>query len=356
VRALDLYTSAEPCRCFLAVSYTDAQGTEEFLDAGPIWTHDYDSAGGVLTVAGAGLWSLWDHRKILPVLAAGVNPASITSSFTATLGTIAKQLLQLAMTHTGGAVPVVLPADETGTDTRSYNGYDMAVVGQALRDLTKVDGGPEIQFRPRRTAADPRYLEWVMLTGTTAQPLLVQAGDDLILDHTAPRSQVTSIKVNRDGSKMADRWWTQGSGTDITTLFGRADDTSLIDAGFPLLEGDDNRSDITDQATINSVAAGALAANRRPIDTLTIAVHRDGVQDQSGQWGGPNAASLRVGSRVTLQVGGWVDPVEQTTPREPYLAADGQPRTIRGRIVNVAGDMSTSITLGLAPAVEGAAA
>jgi hypothetical protein len=373
VAALNPYLTAEPCRCFLAVSYTDPDGTETFLAGGPIWTHAYDDTTKTLTIGAAGLWSYYDHRKVLPVLSAGVNPATVTTSMTSSLGTIAKQLVQLAHTHTAGALPVVFPADESGSNVRTYAGSAMTQVGQALRDLTGVQGGPEIQFVPRRTAADPRYIEWVMRIGTTAKPLLSQAGDDWTWDATVPKSSVTGISVNRDGTQMADRAWEQGAGSDISTLFSQANDTTLTTAGFPLLEVlDSTHTDVTVQATLDTWVAGLLASSVRPVETWTVKVRRDEP---------PNVAQYAVGDYVSLTIGGLTrlgvqtatvdgndvtlvtdggDTVglldgnptassEPVTTVHPYLPSG----TYRSRILSISGDDSYDVTLQLAPTAGG---
>lgn len=330
VAALRPYLVAEPCRCFLAVAYTDPDGNETFLAGGPIWTHSYDGAAKKLTVGAAGLWSYYDHRKVLPVLAGGASPANAVTAFTSSLGTIAKGLVALAHTHTAGALPVVLPADEAGANVRNYLGFEMNGVGQMLRELTGVQGGPEIQFVPRRRADDGRFLEWVMRVGTAAAPLLTQTGDDWVWDASAAKSSVSGISVQRDGSAMGSRAWAQGSGTDVSTLFARADDTTLLDAGFPLLENlDTAHSDVVVPATLAAYAAGDLAQSLRPVQTWTITVRRDDL---------PRLGSYRVGDWVSLTVAG-----------DPYLP-DGIYRT---RILSVAGDDGLDVTIQLAPTPGG---
>ncbi len=331
VAALNPYLIAEPCRCFLAVSYIDDDGTETFLAGGPIWTHAYDDTTKMLTVGAAGLWSYYDHRKVLPVLAPGVNPATVSTSMTSSLGTIAKKLVQLAHTHTNGSLPVVLPADETGTNVRTFAGSAMTQVGQAMRDLTGVQGGPEIQFTPRRTAADGRFIEWVMRIGTIAQPLLSQVGDDWTWDASVARSSVAGISVNRDGSAMGNRAWEQGLGSDISTLFSQANDTTLTAAGFPLLEVlDSTHSDVNVQATLDTYSAGLLANSLKPVESWTVKVRRDDT---------PNVAQYAVGDYVSITIGA----------ANPYLP-DG---TYRSRIQSIAGDDSFDVTLQLAPTTGG---
>lgn len=329
VAALNPYLIAEPCRCFLAVAYNDPDGKETFLEAGPIWLHKYDGVSKQLTIGAGGIWSYYDHRKVLPVLAAGVNPATVTTDILSSLGTTAKRLVQLAHTHANGALPIVLPADEAGTIESSLPGGEMHDVGQSLRDLTSLENGPEIQFVPRRRDDDRRYLEWDMRVGTAAAPLLVQQGADWVWDTSAVASSVSTVSVSRDGSKVGTRAWMQGAGTDTTTLFGRADSTVLTDAGFPLLEvlgtgQEQNKS----TASLNSAARGLLRKSNRPTETWTVTVRRDEI---------PRVGQYSIGDWASLTVAG-----------DPYLP-DG---TYRTRITSIS-DQADDIALGLAPTVGG---
>lgn len=330
---LNLRGAAEPCRCFLMLAYNDAAGVEWLVDGGPIWTHSYDAGTRQLSIGAAGLWSLFDHRFVLPVLAAGQSPAAATVSFAGlSLGGIATQLVGLAMSHPGGSLPVVLPTAETGTATRTYPGYSMTTVGQALRDLTQVQGGPEIQFVPRRNPVDGRYVQWVMRVGTTAQPLLTQGGADHVWDFTATRTSVQGLSVQLDGSQMAERVWVQGAGTDVSTLFGRADNLTLVNAGFPLLEAlDSNHSGekgASDPATLAAYAQADVAADVGLVETWTAVVQRD------------DAPAL-----PDYAVGDWC--VFNLPTDDPYLDRTG----LRCRVTGRQGDLSTSVTLQVQPEI-----
>lgn len=324
VADLDLRNSAEPCRCFLAVAYADEQGEETFLQAGPVWSHSYDAAAKRLTIGAAGVLSYYDHRLVLPVLAANVSPASVTTTATGSLGTIAKRLVQLAHTHTGGALPIVFPADVAGTDSRDYPGNSPALIGQAIRDLANTDGGPEVQFVPRRNPADGRFLQWVMRIGTPTQPLLVQVGADWTWDAAVPKSSVNGISVARDGSSVATRVWQQGSGTDNAVLYGRADSTVLLGAGFPLLEVQGSGTEtVTSQTQLNAQARGLQTKSAKPVETWTVRVRRDAA---------PNVAAYSLGDWARLNIAG-----------DPYLP-DGD---YRMRVTGKSGDESTDVSLTL---------
>jgi hypothetical protein len=79
----------------------------------------------------------------------------VTTAYTGLwLGTIAKRLVAQAMSWTGGDLPIVLPSDESSTDPehqRTYLGADFKPIGEALKQLMEVQGGPEINFQPRFT-------------------------------------------------------------------------------------------------------------------------------------------------------------------------------------------------------------
>src|SRR5690606_18282859 len=100
------------------------------IAAGPIWRRQYDKAQGTLDLAASGMWSYFDHRHIIPALAASqgvVDPVtgeSINDTILTNLsyGTIAKRLVQQCRTWTGGNVPIVFQDDEAGTYERTYLG------------------------------------------------------------------------------------------------------------------------------------------------------------------------------------------------------------------------------------------
>lgn len=327
----EFLSAVEPARCFLAALEGDT-----VLEAGPIWAHTYDADTAMLTVGAAGMRSIFDHRLVMGVLADPSLAAAWAVTYPGlSLGTIAKRLVQLALTHTGGALPIVLPADETGPadedHTRTYKGHELATVASRLDQLSGVLGGPDIAFEPRLTA-DRLGVEWPMRTGTEADPLLHQVGDDHVWDMRVPRGGVSSVSVNRDASGLAGRAWLTGQGSSEALLMAAATDPTLTDHGFPLLETTEARSTVEKQTTLNRWATGALAAKSRPWMTWSFTV------DAASN---PKLGTYRAGDWARI----WL-------PEDhPYLSLLLPAGFHRARILDISGDLSGTVKLELAPVI-----
>jgi hypothetical protein len=315
----------EATRCYLAAVTDDGR----VLEAGPIWKATFDDNAGSLKLGASGLWSLWDHRKAIPVLADGTRVQDAVLSWSGvSLGTIAKKLVETAVAHTGGSLPVVLPDDVAGTATRTYPGYELAWVGDRLQELTQVDGGPDVAFEPRLTA-DGLSVEWVMRTGTDDDPLLHQEGADWIWDRGATKGGVTSLGVDVDATGMAQRAWAIGSGTEVDLMVGEADWTAPLDAGYPLLETDASYTSVIDQGTLDAHALGLVLYAQRPWATWSLGVRADA---------SPTLGEYRPGDWCAVHV----------PPDHGYLP-EGEYRT---RVLSFSGDLTTQVSLKLAPTLE----
>lgn len=280
VQRLGLKESAKPGKAFLAAIDGDL-----VLQAGPIWTHEYNANDGRLTMNAAGMWSYFDERRVLPVLAGRVptNPSTNTR-FTAvssdpddpwptdtrkSLQGMARALVAQAQSWTGGNVPVVLPAEIAGTQERTYRGADLTVVGEALRDLTRLEGGPDIRFQPRLTA-DRLGIEWVLLVGTPSQPLLFSQVEP-VFTVGAPKSSVSNLTTTVTGRGVASQVYATGGRAAEQALVSVGQNPALIAQGFPVLEAvDSSRSTVTEQATMDAFAAELVRRSAAPAETWSF--------------------------------------------------------------------------------------
>lgn len=178
----------------------------QVVGAGPIWSDPF-TFPHTDRIIGAGLWSYFDHRYVLPVLTAGQLPRHVTSRWTGlSLRTIVKRLVQQANGHPLAGLPIDFEADIAGTHEREYPGSDGMSVGQALRNLTEVEGGPEIAFRPYLTA-DKRHVRWSLVTG---DPELTQQGEAHYWDTSVLTPHASILSLDRSADELASRSYTVG--------------------------------------------------------------------------------------------------------------------------------------------------
>lgn len=334
----DVLAETAPCKSFLAVAWVNGDGSENWLAGGPIWTRDFSRTSGMVTVGAAGLESYFDHRMVLPVLAAGQSPSDVSSHWTAAeLGLIAKRLVEQAQSWTDGDVPLDLPddADLGGAGTRherTYPGYELGRVTQRLRDLSGVIDGPELQFVPRR--ADPQHLEWAMRIGVSGnRMLLTQSGRPWVVDDTVPRSMVADVTLKEDGSGIGTDAYAAGQGSGEGRPVARASSRFLLDQGFPLLEIEQQATDtVSNMATLQAHADGLLARRDRPTQVFDISV-------SASQWWS-RSRGARAGDWLTVKSKGKLELI------------DGDNEL---RILSMSGDGDSLVRLSCVPKREVAA-
>lgn len=339
----ELLTSLEPVRCGLAVLEDDT-----VLEAGPITAWDYQY-GGALTVKATGLWWLLDRRHVIdgdPTIA-WARWARTYSDLS--LGTIAKRLVQLTQSQDGGDLPVVLPPDQAGSHDRTYRGFELATVRSRIEQLMDVIDGPDVAFEPRLTA-DRLGIEWVMRTGTTADPLLHQGGDDHVWDSRVPQSPISGLSVGRDAGRVATRSWATGSGMDEALLMTRRGPANiglpdLRAAGFPLTEVAESRSTVEHLSTLNAWADANLRAGSRPWQSWTAQVIARPVAtlpDGTVVPAGPQLGQYRPGDWARV----WVP---RSHPLLGLLLPEG---FHRARVMEVSGGMGEQVRVTWAPTME----
>lgn len=313
IRRMRLMESATPGKSFLA-----AVDGDTVLAAGPIWDHNYDDDTQRLELVAAGMWSYFDHRLLLPVLAGRLpSDATTDTNLTKSLQGIARYYVWQAQQETYGNVPVILPDEVAGTNERNEAGSSLAFVGPRLSELTAVENGPDIKFAPRYTT-DRLGVEWVMQIGTPTQPLIFGAIEPTFtLD--VPGSSVSGLKVNNSGKMLGSRAFAAGGKISGEVLIAAATDATLTGAGFPLLDiADRSHASVSGDATLQGYADAAVLFGKRSMLTLRFD-HQVSKQ--------PYLSGFNVGDFCRLLI----------VNEHPYL----QRKTYRSRLVGRSGDEVT---------------
>ena len=230
----------------------------------------------------------------------------------------------------GGGLPIDLPADEAGTATRTYYGFELARISERLKQIEDVENGPDLMFAPY-VVGNLDQVRWRMLTGTTADPLLHQAGPDHVWDRTTPKTPIVSLDVDVDSAQMGDRAWVTGQGSDTELLMSMYQDQSLRVLGYPLLEVDETRSSVSDYTTLGAHTRALLRSSARPYQTWTMVIRANVT---------PLLGTYRVGDWARVHVG----------DNHPYIPArEGYYRT---RIMDISDAPNGNVHITLAPVME----
>lgn len=326
VSRLDIRAATAPLKQFIGVSFGDF-----ILEAGPIWKRTYDPKAETLQLAGAGLWSILDVVKALPwlALAGGVSPTTVSIDVVnKTLGSIARELVRISIQTNpdNPGLPIVLPDLVSSTNYRHYPGYSLSWLGDLLRNITKVQKGPDIRFQPRFKAGDRQRIEWAMVTGTEANPLLTQAGADWVWDGTVDKSGVVGFGATEDATGVAAKTYQPGAGSEEEMLLRWAQDMTLVNAGYPWTEADAAAKDVLDLGILQSGADEAMADAKYPVEHWSVSVRAD--------------SSPRLGEYMP---GEWAQAI--IPDKHPILT----PGPFRTRMMAIDGDHTNTVKISLAP-------
>lgn len=273
----DPYSLTRPARTAI---YALRDGRPWF--GGIVWTSDYDSDRGSVSLGAADWWSYWDHRRVVPLLSSTQPPvtevANLDVAFTQVdQNEIARQLVAIAQTHSGGDIGIVADTADSGVlRDRTWHGYELADVGQALKQLSEVEGGPDIMFDVAANLDDNGRPIRILRIGT---PLLGQQGSPFVFEAGAA---ILNYRWPSDGTRMATRAYALGEGSERGAIIAVADDSATVDNGWPLLESDANYSTVTEADTLQAHATADRYAARLPVVLPTLRVVGDG-RDKFGR-------------------------------------------------------------------------
>ena len=245
------------------------------LWGGILWAADYDSDNLTVSMVAADFFSYFDHRKLLEVLPsppiAVTYLAGLSKVYTATdQNAIARDLVALAQTHTGGDIGV-LPASSANSGIlldRTYHGYEQWYVGEALRELARLSDGPDICFDVSGPDSSGRPLR-VMRLGT---PRLTQSG---VSHRWDLGGNLLSFAYRSGGGAMSTRVFYEGGGAERGARTAVAEDATLYADGWPLLETDRIDATITDDVVLQEKADTLLESARLPTVSVELRVRAD---------------------------------------------------------------------------------
>jgi hypothetical protein len=322
-------------RCFYAIR----DGVPMY--GGIIWSSTYNSSSQTVGIGGADWWSYFDARKILPVLT-GLDPnlttqiaALVTDYDNLDQNTIARALVALAQSHTGGDIGIQLDATTSGFfRDRTYYGYDLADVGEALRQLCNVIDGPDIRFIVAADAAAPGGIARRMVIG---EPFIGQSGSQHVWEYGR---NLTGYAWPRDGASMATRAFALGEGMEQGQLIAWHEDTGPYAAGWPLLEREASYTTVREADTLVSHAEADQFAARNPI-VLPALQLRPGIAPELGDYNTGDDARLIIQDRYWGGADGFPGNGLDTTVR----IVDTQ--------VSISASAGETVAIVCAPLVEG---
>lgn len=268
--------------------------------AGLLTREEWDGARGVSRVHSTEVRSIAPRRY--PFMVPTYNPGFAFDVSGKSWRGIAREVVRVGFHSVPGDnfhLPIVLPADESGSQSKQEPWNEFKTVEDLLRDVQDRDGGPDIYFDPVWSSAGK--LEWWLKIGA---PRL----SGPVFESRATGSFVTNLRVTVDAEKQLTGVFGIGSGQGHKRVVGRAG--SMVGPPVPDMDASASFTKVDVQAEADALALAHLKAHR----TATTAWSFDMVMD--GSWA-PH--ELRPGSTVRI----WHDGDERVAAgwRDEYVTS-----------------------------------
>lgn len=235
--------------------------------AGLILDSEHDVDNGTITVSSVDIWWLFQYRHVLGMHGAGAEKIVLTYSGL-TLATIAKKVIQEgsdAAPLERYSLPIVWEADLAGAASREYFGYQFPSVADALDELMKTEGGPDIDFAPRWNV--DKELELVMRSGDLTQ-------GKVDWDATVAKTDMKGLKSKKSAAKVSNKviGTGEGSGEDLLV---KAEE-SFAGANYPAIERVVSYARINKREELSARARADLATANKPTRQVSFSVPVEG--------------------------------------------------------------------------------
>jgi hypothetical protein len=286
--------------------------------AGPYYMAAPDEESRTASLSAMPMWEFLSRKRLAEYAGKEITAADADIVFkpdsadpanqNLTLHSVARRMVEISTTGSDQlALPIALPDPVAGTAEYTVAAADLKYIGDVLTELTGLDGGPEIEFSPEFGDSTQSYIRWRMRIGNTR---LYQAGDPHAWDYG---KAAQSFTVSVDGTdqtfyvfaKGQDARGGSGSGaltwafTNITSHFGS--DYALM--GWPFLwTADTTHLSVTDTAAMQAVANQDVITHQYPVQTASVVVRLDGLDQQDRPTGSPRVEDVSVGDLGMVQV------------------------------------------------------
>lgn len=222
--------------------------------AGIIQKRAWNPSSGVLTIDHAEFRTIFTRRLAHPV---GLYPSgTLTVSGKSARGLVRAIVMAGAYRYGLGDpwhLPIAYPADEGGPFNKTWFNYNFASIEEMLTEVQHMDGGPDIDFRPRWSGSDA--LEWELRVGT---PLLPGPTLEWVVD--ADESTAVDVVATEDAAKQLTGVFGIGKGSEADIRHGEAGLGVPPGPMIPFLDVTRSFKNIDDQGTLDSLSMGELRA------------------------------------------------------------------------------------------------
>jgi len=241
--------------------YVDRNGT--LVWGGIIWNRTYSSQGQVLQITAREFESYFEKRLI-----------STTTSYNNTDQlVIVRNLINQAQAVASGNIGVIVGTQTSGVlIDRVYYAYELKQVYQAIQDLSRQDDGFDFNISVDYAPVTNIPLKTLVLGYPRTGHVNTGVGDLDTPVFNLPAGNIVEYEYPEDGSIAVNTLYVIGAGSNEGKLTSLAQDSTSIIDGFPVLEGQANYSDITDQAVLNELSLGQVLALATPPPIIKIVV------------------------------------------------------------------------------------
>jgi len=183
------------------------------------------------------------------------------------------------------SLPIVLPSTtEAGDATVTYENYLFRSGYDIFEDIQNLDGGPDIDFRPRLTSTG---FELVMDVGSVPTPHLIKQSADFNM--TVPHPVLLDVSYDEDATNQLTGIFSVGAGSEVDMAVGGRgfDEASTIPA-LDVVETHKAESDIPRLAALSAAALPVLGQPTVQVDFSLVSTAKH------------NAATMPVGSMARM--------------------------------------------------------